>query len=446
MIQERIQIIIEWLEKNTAAIKDASARMKYLQRLAKSTGFDIETLQARMANLGISVAKTGRGFRVFQEGRRGALGFDAAVKKLGRRVAGFPAYMLSIMFLGMQLQRTFGGFLDNALSTYQMITENQTKSGKAMMKFQAAWEFFKFSIIEALEPLIIFFSKILSGVVDFISAHPGLSKIAAVLIIIGAVLGSILFWVGNIGLGIFGLKQMFTIMGSSALASIGGIGGALSTLGIVAALVIATILAAQTLWKIGNEQIKESIEALGNFWLLLTRGKVDEAVAEFGRFSANVTLIFAKLGVGLATIMITAFVVIENALRWMWNQTIGRLGAMKKEYLDLNTVLMEKLAPTMLAIKEAEEKLAEPLPFVQAAIDEIKATKIGPTLGEPTTLPTADLLEALEAARSATEVSINYSPTYNVEGMAEAEEFKRLLEEHDRQLMEEIERIKIPGV
>ena len=41
----------------------------------------------------------------------------------------FKMYYLSIMFCGMQIQRTFGKIEQSALSTYMKITEGQTVSG-----------------------------------------------------------------------------------------------------------------------------------------------------------------------------------------------------------------------------------------------------------------------------------------------------------------------------
>jgi len=151
--------------------------------------------------------------KVSTQFRRGFQTITDTTEKVLGGFKRFPAHMLSIMFLGWQLKRTFLGFLESATATYMKITEGQTAAGKAMLKFQAAWEFFKFSVLEALAPLIEFFATLVANIVDFVSQHPMLMKIIAGFILLGAVLGVLLATFGSLGAGIWGVIKLFETLG-----------------------------------------------------------------------------------------------------------------------------------------------------------------------------------------------------------------------------------------
>lgn len=126
-------------------------------------------------------------------------------KGLAKWLQKFPGAMMSIMFLGMTLKRTFGGFLDTSVQLYRKLTENQTLAGKAMMKMSAAWGFLKFAIVDALSPLIIYFAELFTNISDFVSLNPELVEMIANFVVLGVVAGVAFFTIGSLVLGLWGL-------------------------------------------------------------------------------------------------------------------------------------------------------------------------------------------------------------------------------------------------
>lgn len=160
----------------------------------------------------------------------GITGKDA-FERLARATMRFKMYLLSVMYFGWQLKRTFWDFLQTATEGYMKLTQAQTPAGKAMLKMQAAWEFFKFALIDALSPLIIWFTELITKTLDWISLHPEAMKWIGILIAIAGAVGIVLYWLGTVGLGIQGLSLMFKVFGVSTPKDIKKITTALSGIG-----------------------------------------------------------------------------------------------------------------------------------------------------------------------------------------------------------------------
>lgn len=72
-----------------------------------------------------------------------------------KNVRRFKAEYLSIMFAGMQLQRTFGGLFKDLISSYKELTkESVTPLSASLIRLEANWKFLKFAMLDAASPLI----------------------------------------------------------------------------------------------------------------------------------------------------------------------------------------------------------------------------------------------------------------------------------------------------
>lgn len=98
----------------------------------------------------------------------------------------FDSRMLSVLFGGMALQRMFGGILKSITQTFLKAEDRTSNLSKATTRLGAAWEFFKFSLMDAFDNS--FWIGIIDGVVGVINAFSNLPDWAKSGIVIGAAL------------------------------------------------------------------------------------------------------------------------------------------------------------------------------------------------------------------------------------------------------------------
>ena len=182
-----------------------------------------------------------------------------AMGKLGRATTRFNMGLLSAMFFSMQLQRTFGGFLKTAIDGYMKLTNAQTPAGKAILRFQASWEYFKYSVIEALTPLIIYFSQMMTGITDWMSKNPELMKWIGIVIVAAAAVGVLGFWLSN-------TKMMITTFLIPALDTMGihvaVLWGPISLIILALLLTVAACIVMKTAWDENWFGIRTTVEGV----------------------------------------------------------------------------------------------------------------------------------------------------------------------------------------
>lgn len=166
---------------------------------------------------------------------------------------------LSMMFMGMQLARTFNNVLRSIKNTYDKATAGNTELGKGTTRITASWEFLKFSIFNALNQpgMISFIDFLVNGVKwlgEWISEHKALGVAIMATFGVLALGGTILMMVGQFSLfwfAVFGPAGLIAAsaakgMGTAAAAS-GTVTGAFATMmavisGIIAGGIIIYVL------------------------------------------------------------------------------------------------------------------------------------------------------------------------------------------------------------
>lgn len=107
----------------------------------------------------------------------------------------FDMRLLSVMFMGMQIQRTFGGMLKSVKNTFFKAEGDTSALTMKTTELTAAWEFFKFSLFDALNT--DFFISLMDGLTKVINKFSQMSGTAkrTILTIIGTVasLGFVMF-------------------------------------------------------------------------------------------------------------------------------------------------------------------------------------------------------------------------------------------------------------
>jgi len=67
---------------------------------------------------------------------------------------GFDMALLSFMFFGMMLQRTFDTIMRSSLDVYKKMTDGSTEAAKGVSRLAIHWQFLQFSVGEAIAQFI----------------------------------------------------------------------------------------------------------------------------------------------------------------------------------------------------------------------------------------------------------------------------------------------------
>jgi len=200
---------------------------------AFTTAENMGKFSGRMHALGINVEKMQMPTENLQKT------FDSGFQRATKSASIFDMRLLSIMFMGMQLQRTFGGVLRSITNTFMNVEGNQSMLAKGVTGLRASWEFLKFSIFNALDQPVI--HQFIESVIDavnwvskLINKHPALGTAIIAAFGVLAIGGAALMTIGQFALfynAVFGVGGVLAVktaagMGTSAAAGSGTVVGA----------------------------------------------------------------------------------------------------------------------------------------------------------------------------------------------------------------------------
>ncbi len=213
-IQDRIQIIVEIIGKNLASFN-------------KVMNQNMETFkQMRIQN----VAFGNEGTRLADK-----------IRGLTHGMRGFRMEMLGVMFFGMALQRTFMGLLRPTLELFGIFE-----------LWRVTLQVFFLPIVMLLFP---WFLRLTEWLMDL---NPETQKWIGALVILGMVLGTMLFIIGQFALGIGSIIQIWGLLGIGLVFA-----------AVWLAILVGSFLAVQGVMKLAEGDVKGLSTALIGIGLIL---------------------------------------------------------------------------------------------------------------------------------------------------------------------------------
>lgn len=201
--------------------------------LMKQSGLEADRLARALKRMGLTI----RGGKVFNAFGQQVKKTNINMKDLRKNAVRFQMSLLSVMFAGMAIQRATGKMLRSFVTTFQKANEDTEGLGKATWHLQAAWEFLKYSMMDALLQSDLF-KLLVQYALQLIMWFNRLPASAKVFIMIGIavlfILGGLMMVIGQIGLFINGMAALG--IGQGLIAAIGA---AFWWLALIVAIVIA---------------------------------------------------------------------------------------------------------------------------------------------------------------------------------------------------------------
>lgn len=315
------------------------------KKLEKQLDMTQETMD-RLSRAGLKMVDTGKsGSRFYDTLNKNFISNEKAMMRMEKTTRKlrqtFSMEFLGVMFLGMQLQRTFTNLAKTTFSTFMKITEGMHPAAQASNALAATWTMLKFSIGEALatvlQQLLPVLIPIITKIADWVQQN---QKLTAWLILGGIALGAFLFFVGQMYIGIEALiNAIFNITSAvkawSAASALAGAG--LTTILLWVGLIIAILAVLYAAWTTNFAGIRDfTTGTLGIIFAVLKtvfKGIIELVMILFKIIVAifegdwtkvwNLTKLFgvkllgtvSKLGAGLVLIFMNALLLIYNIIK-----------------------------------------------------------------------------------------------------------------------------------
>lgn len=344
---ERIQVILE------------AVVGKFKQQM-DSAKASMNGLRTNMTGLGTSMKMPLQSFRAMYPNMEKV---NNAGYQLGMRfrwmthgLRGFRMEMLGVMFFGMGMQRMFLGFLQPVMEAY------------------GVFDLFRIMLLMLFLPIMEQLFPILLSIMEWFMNLPEPVKMAiGVLVLIGVVLGTLLFLFGTLALGLGSIVQAIPVL-IALFSGLGiGIGAIAAPIILIAALVAAFLLAFSIAWKNNFMDIQHWVEI---FWTGITNmfkgamdiimgivdlftalfeGDLDKVMAAVQRIFSGITNLFfgffQTIGALIITIgltigqMIFGIVnVLSEAGKRLWEWLNNIFGGLPQKLLDWGISMIQGLA------------------------------------------------------------------------------------------------------
>jgi len=296
--------------KVATAAKYSTQQIRMFDTWSQRTGKSAVDLERGLKMQGITMKRNGQLYDMF--GRR-VENVGKAFKDAGVMTNRFQMHLLSVMFFGMLLQRVFMGLARTGVDTMMKITEGQSEAGMAITTLSASFQYLKFIIGDAIGTALLPWLDTITGIVetvgDWINQYP---ELTAGIIIAGAAIGSFLFLVGTLGLGLQGVSILIGGAGSGLIGKISG-AGAGSLVGALAALSAALVIAAAG-WEANWAKVRETTTIQGNI-IMDTIGEIWGVLVNTFSFDwEKVMNSFKRIGVNAFFYIASQFVSFANKM------------------------------------------------------------------------------------------------------------------------------------
>jgi hypothetical protein len=215
---------------NTLAQSDMGSDTKKYQMLRKN----LQIEQQMLSELGESHSIYKQTVATSEQLGRSLKVNERQMNNIRHATKGFNMDFLTLIFAGMWVKQTFGGFFNMIINDYKRVMGMNSMFTKGVLKLQASFGYLKFAIGNALNSpgIVKMIEKISNAIIwlgDWISEHPGFAQ--ALLIIAGALAA-----IGAFSMVAGGIEQVSMLFGllstSNAATAITNL-GKLSDIGVV---------------------------------------------------------------------------------------------------------------------------------------------------------------------------------------------------------------------
>jgi hypothetical protein len=304
---------------------------------------------------------------------------------------------LSTMFLGMAIQRTSSNILKALINTYAEATDKNSKFNVGINRLTGAFEYLKFTIIDAFMESGAF-EFVIESLISIIEWFDGLDDTTKSFIVslslIGVVLGGVMVVVGQLA------TAWSSVFGVGAIgAGTASLSGILSVLGWIGVAIIAIYF----LWKNNIGKIQDAVSAIfgsdGTLWKVfggffefiggLFSGDFNKVVHGFltllFSLAATIYNIFAfvvngvrDLLVNLATTVAKSVITVINTMINAWNWAATKMG------LTSMIIRYDKGAAFAAMDEAAAAMKSASLPYITGSQIETGVNGVSGAMGIPT--------------------------------------------------------------
>lgn len=339
---------ISALKQTQEQMKMFAQKTNNVEYLLSKTGLTQDKLSFGLKGMGYRLDNAGQ---IMDNFGRSVDISSINMKKLRKESWRFSMNMLTLMFGFMALQRIITQFGRSAITTYQKANEDTQGLGKATWELQAAWEFFKYSLVDALTQSSLF-QWLVQVLIQLVQGFNKLDKGTKGLIAIGM---GILFIISTIGVLFASLWPLFSLLSkwipyiSSLLTT--GLGAAFWWITAIIALVVAlwitdfgnfqdfvknTLGIVYQYFKMVFSSIWKIVKTIMSFIVAIFKGDFDKANELAKSFLNQFKALFVKTFIGLAAIiynimtfmgnsLIDSLQFILNGAIWMINELISQI-------------------------------------------------------------------------------------------------------------------------
>lgn len=204
--------IVARLQKQAQLLPSIGDHQKRNSELMRQWSQQVKMASKGMKSLGSNFDKA----NIEKKARAGVEAFmdiNTQMDKSLKKFKGFQQGFLGLLFFGMALQRIMGGLMTSSWQTFQTITEGTEMAAGPMTRLAAAWEFLKFSIVEAMMNSAIFtgFIEFLIGAIDWVSGlSDGWKRFLGWLTIGLFIIGGLFVGIATLALGFSSILQAAT--------------------------------------------------------------------------------------------------------------------------------------------------------------------------------------------------------------------------------------------
>lgn len=336
------------------------ANFEFINGAAEKLGYTFNAVAKQMQQLSLVAQANGT---VMNKATGAIITQAKALGILKSSMYKFNMNILSVMFAMMALNRYLMGFARSAITTYQKANDESTQLGKATWELQAAWEFLKYSLVDALTQSQIFnwLVGVLLWLVNlFNRMDPGVKAFIAIAIAVAIV-------VTGVTLLYTQLQPLLALIGSKAAFT-----GGLAKMGILL-LGLILIVAGLALVIYG---VTKLIKDWGTGWKNVTNDIIMILIG-LSLFVAGISVLMgswlvAGFAIGFALILAGVYWVIDG-FKKSWEDGIQRLlgliyGLVTAFMVAMIAILLIGTAPAWLIVAAWILGIAAVVAIIAAAV------------------------------------------------------------------------------